>query len=318
VAGAAGLRPTRTALRRAEHVSRTAVANYRTRLGVGSLLVVGAVVLLAADDLLNLAPYYPGLLVCLLGLGTLATLELHALLAGLPRAPGWLLVCAVLAVLLSNWYGHLPLPWERTPWAGVAGTIVGAVIALFLYEMAVFRTPGDVVVRLALAVWVVVYLALTTSFLAQLRWWPSSSGGSDHRGLLALLLTIFVPKSCDIGAYFAGSLFGRHPLTPILSPKKTWEGLIGGLVFAALTAVVLNRVSDPGTAGPILGDDGRAAAFGVSVGVAAVMGDLAESLVKRDRGHKDASRLVPGFGGVLDVIDSVLFAAPVAYWWMRG
>jgi phosphatidate cytidylyltransferase len=102
-------------------------------------------------------------------------------------------------------------------------------------------------------------------------------------------------------------------MSPVISPKKTWEGLAGGLVMAMLVAVVLNRLLVR-----LLGSDGSAAAFGAVVGLAGVLGDLAESLIKRDRQRKDASQTVPGFGGVLDVVDSVLFAAPVAYWWMRG
>jgi phosphatidate cytidylyltransferase len=287
---------------------------------MGFLMVMLACGLVLGDEFF--APWYPGLLVCILGLGALATLELHALLGDLPCPPRWLLVSAVSAVLLSNWLGHLPLwgPPTGQPWPGVVGVLTGVVIGVFLYEMTHFREPGSAVVRLSLGVWVVIYLGLIPSFLAQLRWWPplDSYHLGDRRGLLALLLVIFVPKFCDIGAYFAGRWFGRSPMSPVLSPKKTWEGLVGGLLFAAGAAVILNRLIDPGTGTPLLGADLRAAAFGLTVGAAAVLGDLAESFIKRDRGHKDASHLVPGFGGVLDVIDSVLFAAPVAYWWLRG
>jgi phosphatidate cytidylyltransferase len=101
-------------------------------------------------------------------------------------------------------------------------------------------------------------------------------------------------------------------MTPVLSPKKTWEGLAGGLVLSALIAVAVNRL-----VAPVLRGDGEAALFGLAVGVAGVLGDLAESLIKRDCLKKDASAVVPGFGGVLDVVDSVLFAAPVAYWWLH-
>jgi phosphatidate cytidylyltransferase len=132
-----------------------------------------------------------------------------------------------------------------------------------------------------------------------------------QKGAVALALAIFVPKCCDIGAYFAGRFLGRHPMTPVLSPKKTWEGAVGGLLAAVGAAVAIDRF-DPVVAGGWPGEIG----FGLTVGVAGMLGDLAESLVKRDCRSKDASQSVPGFGGLLDVIDSVIFAAPVAWLWM--
>jgi phosphatidate cytidylyltransferase len=211
-------------------------------------------------------------------------------------------------VVLANWPAHL---WDwGEPWRAVLYTFAAVVLAAFLLEMATFREPGQSVVRIALAVWTVAYLGLLPSFLAQLRWWP---GDPDRRGAAALALTIFVPKFCDVGAYFTGRLLGRHRMSPVLSPKKTWEGLAGGLALSVLTAWALNRFL------PTLPlSDLSAAGFGLAVGVAGVLGDLAESLVKRDCRQKDASQALPGYGGVLDVLDSILFAAPVAYWWLRG
>jgi len=107
-------------------------------------------------------------------------------------------------------------------------------------------------------------------------------------------------------------LIGRHRLAPILSPKKTWEGAVGGLVAAVVAAVGINRFY------PVLSGIGREVGFGLTVGLAAMFGDLAESLIKRDCGRKDASQVVPGFGGVLDILDSIIFAAPVAYCWLSG
>jgi phosphatidate cytidylyltransferase len=103
-------------------------------------------------------------------------------------------------------------------------------------------------------------------------------------------------------------------MTPVLSPKKTWEGAAGGLAAAVLMTVALDRL------GPVrvLGFWWAEVGFGLTVGAAGMLGDLAESLVKRDRQQKDASRAVPGFGGVLDVVDAVLLAAPVAYAWFSA
>jgi phosphatidate cytidylyltransferase len=155
------------------------------------------------------------------------------------------------------------------------------------------------------------YLGLLPSFLMQLRWLDVGAAvPRDARGALAL--GIFIPKCCDIGAYFTGRFLGRHPMSPILSPKKTWEGLMGGLILSAAAAVAINRPLSV-----VHGGDLAAAAFGAIVGGAGALGDLAESMIKRDCRRKDASQMMPGFGGVLDVIDSILFAAPVAYCWLR-
>jgi phosphatidate cytidylyltransferase len=179
--------------------------------------------------------------------------------------------------------------------------------------MASFRAPGGSVVRMALAVWVVAYLGVLPSFLAQLRW-PPFRGASEALGraeVAALALAIFVPKCCDVGAYFTGRFLGRRRMTPVLSPQKTWEGFVGGLTAAVLGTIALNHWLPRLGLWPAVG-------FGLTVGLAGILGDLAESLIKRDCRQKDASHSVPGFGGVLDVLDSIIFAAPVSYWWLQG
>ena len=157
-----------------------------------------------------------------------------------------------------------------------------------------------------------------TSASCQLAWpmlrTSRASGSPDdlHRGTMAVALAVFVPKSCDIGAYFTGRFIGQHQMTPVLSPKKTWEGATGGLVMAAAVAVGIDQF------GPvIIGGLGKEIAFGVVVGAAGMLGDLAESMIKRDCVTKDASQTIPGFGGVLDVVDAILFAAPVVYWLLQ-
>jgi phosphatidate cytidylyltransferase len=210
----------------------------------------------------------------------------------------------VAALLLTNWLVH-SFVVDALPWTWIGGVFAAVVLAAFLEEMAVFQEPGSSVVRVALAVWLAAYLGLLPCFLAQLRWLP------DQRGTLAVALAIFVPKMCDTGAYFTGRLIGRHRMAPVLSPKKTLEGAAGGLTLAVLTAVALSRLG-PAVPGGLMAEIG----FGLTVGLAGMFGDLAESLIKRDCLAKDASQVMPGFGGVLDVVDSIIFAAPVSYWWL--
>jgi phosphatidate cytidylyltransferase len=102
-------------------------------------------------------------------------------------------------------------------------------------------------------------------------------------------------------------------MAPVLSPKKTWEGAAGGIAVSILAAYGINF-----SLGPALGDHIIAPlAFGSTMGVTSITGDLAESWLKRACERKDASAMMPGFGGVLDVIDSIVFSAPLAYWWLH-
>jgi phosphatidate cytidylyltransferase len=122
--------------------------------------------------------------------------------------------------------------------------------------------------------------------------------------LVTLLLTVFVT---DTFAYIGGRVAGRHKMSPVVSPGKTWEGFVVGAVAGVLTTfVALYKEA-------ILDDTWRALVLGAVIVAAATLGDLFESLVKRDLGTKDTGRLLLGHGGVLDRIDSLLFAAPAAY-----
>ncbi len=271
----------------------------RTRLWMGAILIALTLGMLFLDE--RFAPYYPILFGFFLAIGVLGTIELRNLLA--PAYNPSLCVClsGVVAVVIANWPAHFGAGGNL--WLHLLTAFAAVIPIAFLTEMATFREPGGSVVRIALTLWIVAYLGILPSFLAQVRWLPN--------GAPALALCIFVPKCCDIGAYFTGRAFGRHKMAPVLSPKKTWEGLGGGLVTAALVAFGINR------GWPVLSCDLSALGFGLVVGGVGVLGDLAESLIKRDCQRKDASAVVPGFGGVLDVIDAVIFAAPVAYWWIR-
>ncbi len=294
-------------------------------------MAVLAACMLIAD--LYLEPAYPFLLLVLLVLALAACRELHRLIGVLPNRPAfWLCAGGVFAVLLANWPVHL-LDYflggagkakellGLDPWQFVTFTFAAVFLAAFVAEMPRYRdSSGGAVQRMALALWFVAYLGLLPSFLLQLRWPPPQYG--------ALTMAIFVPKLGDVAAYFTGRLIGRRRMTPAISPKKTWEGFAGGMVGAVAAAIVFNHfylkealnrnfesVFKPETV--LRGGDWAALGFGLTVGLAGVLGDLAESMIKRDCRRKDASDTVPGFGGVLDVIDSILFAAPVAYLWLR-
>jgi phosphatidate cytidylyltransferase len=123
-----------------------------------------------------------------------------------------------------------------------------------------------------------------------------------------LVIFLAAAKFTDIGAYFTGSFIGKHKMIPWLSPGKSWEGLVGGLATAAGISVLLAWLLLEGDQPPLR----MWAIFGPVVGLAGQFGDLCESLLKRAAGAKDSGALVPEFGGVLDMLDSVLLSAPVA------
>ncbi|MGF1579183.1 MAG: phosphatidate cytidylyltransferase [Gemmataceae bacterium] len=296
-----------------------------TRLWVGFPLAGLVLFFLFAD--VWWAPWYPACWVIFTVGVLVGGFELNALLPPKFRSPGWLILLGLAVLVTSNWVPHIikhytgaPPPWDEVShWAWVLGAFAGFFLLVFLREMDNFQGPDDVVVRMAGAVWIATYLGLLPSFLIQLRWLKTETVPESLQlvaSSVALMMAISIPKACDVGAYFAGKYLtkylGRHRLTPNLSPKKTWQGVFGGLIFATLMTALMDTLAPVQLLrGSLLNHIG----FGVTVGGAGILGDLAESLIKRDCERKDASHVVPGFGGVLDVIDAVLFAAPIAYLW---
>jgi phosphatidate cytidylyltransferase len=162
----------------------------------------------------------------------------------------------------------------------------------------------------AAAVFAFVYCGVILGFLAALV-----------RGysVWVMLAVVFVVKACDSGAYFTGTFTPRErrrPLIPWISPGKTWQGLIGGLVTAGLFGLGLawlsQGVDGAGVRLPLV----HGVVLGVLLGLVGQLGDLSASVLKRDAQLKDAGRILPGFGGVIDMLDSLLIAAPVAYWYL--
>ena len=141
------------------------------------------------------------------------------------------------------------------------------------------------------------YLGVLASFLMSIR---------VHFGLWPLVMTIFVVKAADIGAYTLGRAYGRHKFAPRISPGKTWEGMSGAVLFGVIVSLIFADL------GEIMAWN-VAVVFGICFAFIGQMGDLLESMMKRDAHLKDSSSRVPGFGGVLDIVDSLLVSAPFAY-----
>ena len=169
-------------------------------------------------------------------------------------------------------------------------------LALFFVQALKFGTEGTIR-NVSAGFFTIIYLGFLCSFILGIRieWGP-----------WVLLGFIFTVKASDIGAYTLGRLFGKHKMCPTISPGKTWEGLAGAALFGAGVSLGFSHFSGIMPALWAIG-------FGAVFGVLGQMGDLVESMIKRDAASKDSSSSIPGFGGILDVIDSPLATAPAAF-----
>ena len=287
------------------------------RLIVGSLLILGLIGSLWLDAFVDtmqlpgfLARLYkptapPGLVmfVIIVPIACVAAVELTRMLGRKGIAVSARASCgaALIGLLVSC------LVPEKTH--GVeAVALVSTAAAVVLFGSMVFysrkQSVEGVVAATGGTLMAFVYLGLMFGFLLAIR---------RHHAVWTVLWVLLVTKSCDIGAYFTGRAIGRHKLIAWLSPGKTWEGLMGGLVLAAgvgaLGAWLLR--SRGITDGPSVG---LGAFAGVLFGCVGQAGDLMASMLKRDVGVKDSGSSLPGMGGLIDVLDSPLLVFPAAYW----
>ena len=294
----------------------------RHRLLTGTLLVASLLALLWLDGrasaalreseaVRRLLGTSDGILLSAFALAVLAPvlgLELARLLRGAGiHAPGWLTAAA--AMLGCATVRALPAIDDGARAGAAVATALGATLAAAL----VVHTRGG---RIAGSV------AAVGGTLASFAWIGAMLGAwllvRTEVGPWVLAGAILTVKASDIGAYAVGMSVGRHKMIPWLSPAKSWEGLAGGVAFAAAVGALLawwsGSLEDPrDKVPPLLG-----AAAGAAFGVVGPFGDLAESLLKRSGGAKDSGRILPGMGGLFDVLDSPLLAGPVAWWLLQA
>jgi len=177
--------------------------------------------------------------------------------------------------------------------------VVLALLFLILMQFRRRQNSG-VIIGISTTIFGILYVSWFLSFLIKIRYL------TDGVGLLATVLLI--TKLGDIGAYLIGSRFGKRPLIPRISPKKSMEGAIGGLTFSVLGALASKAFLNLSYLHLMV--------IGIFLGILGQLGDLSESLMKRDCEIKDSSNIIPGMGGVLDLIDSLLFTAPAFYFYM--
>ena len=293
------------------------------RLTLGPIFVLAALGLSWLDGWLDIQPapgwmhrfvangtWPPGVFIFLIVafLTVVAACELTVILRskGVAASRRMNSILAVSGLLLG---ALIPEEWSGM---GAAGLINASVAMVLIVSLVVYSRKQQVEGMIAAAGGSLLsfcYLGLLFAFLIMIR--------REHP-VWVMLWVLLVTKSCDIGAFFTGITIGRHKLIPWLSPGKTWEGLIGGLITSAAVAaggaLLLPRVCPEGT--PLPSWQASIIA-GLLFGAVGQLGDLLASLLKRDAGVKDAGRSLPGFGGMLDLIDSVVLVGPFAFWWLR-
>ncbi|MDQ6695363.1 MAG: phosphatidate cytidylyltransferase [Chloroflexota bacterium] len=266
------------------------------------MLVVGVAAALAAHEFFGIvrragyAPLYTAGVPLALLLGMRAYLG-GDIFSGTPSVisgtatESVVLVLVLLLVLARQGFG-----WARATTAGVNIDQGGVPRSPYLAWADIGFTLGGALYTGGLIGYAPLLAALPVT--------ATSAGGTYW-----LLLVLLGTAACDTGAYLVGSTLGRHKMIPHISPGKTWEGLVGGVAGAVIAATSLS--------GLLKISLGEAVALGLLICAAAVSGDLCESLLKRAAGVKDSGHLIPGHGGILDRIDSILFVLLAVYWFVQ-
>ena len=187
------------------------------------------------------------------------------------------------------------------------GFIILFVLGLCVRQLS-SRTSTTGIIAIATTLLGLMYVPWLLNFIQKINFFP------DVEGKFFLLYFILVTKFSDMGAYAIGSLIGRHKMIPRISPGKTWEGFAGAIVVSTGASLAFVHIFGAHMFGM---NTLHAAVLGILLSVTAVIGDLIESLFKREAGVKDSGHLFPGIGGILDLLDSLLFNAPIMYLYLR-
>lgn len=226
------------------------------------------------------------------------------------RPHAFLVAIAYLALLFSPHWGH-EFAWH--------GELDGLAIAALMILMVLFRVRSPLegfrsLDEIAATLLGFTYCVLLFSFIPKIFLLPVTTSDGLPASSFYLIHLVAVTKMTDTGAYLVGSAIGRQKLVPHISPGKTWQGFWGSLVFAVGGSYLVWWLL--GDLVPLVGPVG-AGVLGLSLALVAVLGDLAESIMKRSLAVKDSGHFMPGIGGVLDLIDSIIFTAPVYYLYLR-
>ncbi len=258
----------------------------------------------AAQNYGGLPSVYRGLLISLLAACLTAGGAVE--LCRMARAKGFdpprsAMLLTIIALMLHPFFSE-GLDGEKSLWFAL---ILFAGLALAALRQGFIKRNDNALANLGIYALGVIYLGIGGFFLVQIRLLGRMNNTwAGQAGYLILFLACV--KSTDIGAYLIGRKIGRHKWVPSISPNKSWEGFIGGVLTAVIVASLFSWCFG-------IMQVWQALIFGAIIGIVGQLGDLLESMFKRDSGSKDSARLVPEFGGVLDLLDSVVIAAAPAY-----
>jgi phosphatidate cytidylyltransferase len=249
-----------------------------------------------------------GAIVAIVAISVLTLREFYVLLAAAGQAP-----FSKLGLLFG---GLITLaPWTEAHFHIPAHPLLALAAVVFSIRMLAERTPEKRVESLASTLFGLLYVSLLLQYLVRIVT-PVEGDTLPPVGRLVLCLwVVAVAKFCDVGALLTGMAVGRHPMAPLTSPKKTWEGAVGGVVVAmGVGALVawLGRSVLPAGMTPL-----RAALLSAPLAAVAIVSDLVESVIKRRAALKDSGGVVPGIGGMFDLSDSLILAAPVGYFLLQ-
>lgn len=250
-----------------------------------------------------------GVLLILLIALPMAVREVATLFAAEKVQPYKLIAAFGSGALLLHAFCTQFVKFQRVSTTALALIVVMTMLMAAL-RRAMAKQTAEAITHMAGTVLSTLYLGGLAWFLIALRVKQSAYPDRYSGTTMIVLMILLCVKFTDIGAYFGGRALGRHKLIPWLSPGKTWEGLFFGLLTAgAMGALCSPWINPPAYHLPLW----KGALFGMVIGGIGQLGDLLESMMKRDAEVKDSGALVPGFGGILDIIDSPLLAAPFAY-----
>ena len=249
-------------------------------------------------------------------LGALGTVEFYRLTQTIPGRDCrvWSLVVSLVFLVVFSWGFLDPLLAAGPLGEGFVPEVLGLVVVLlgaFTLRLRHQIEGPQSVYPVAMAGFAFVYVpVLFSAFVIRLAHLPGEVGS----GMALVLLVVIATKFTDMGAYLVGSLIGRHKAIPHISPAKSWEGYIGSMAFTQAGAFGIYFLAREEFGW--LGSPVHVAVMGVLIGISAMVGDLAESILKRSLKVKDSGHLLPGIGGMLDLLDSLCFAVPVAYFYL--
>jgi phosphatidate cytidylyltransferase len=246
--------------------------------------------------------------------GLVALWEFYGMLdyKGLPNFKIVGMICGVVMLAGSFYYfGKMGL---ARPYDFEIAALLFFLLTMFTREMFARLRDDQPLQAMAYTLFGLLYVLWLFNFMTKILYLPPRSSTGAVTGQFYCLYLIAVTKFSDMGAYLVGSAIGRHQMVPHISPKKTWEGFFGALALSLLASVGLYKLM-PGHLSFLTGT--HAVALGLLLGFAAVIGDLAESIIKRSTGVKDSGNFLPGIGGALDLVDSLLFTAPLLFFYLR-